>query len=170
MSLAEWKWNGPISKVMDTFLLCYKQRKENWSFVSFFVAVDKPENRCHSTDTFMLLVVSKRKKIREKNSCYPSGKGSLDHFTALWQYTNISVMKMESNVKITASDFGPWVFDCNCKAHLWMCCASVSHMYACTRRQAGLWQHQTAFDLDHPFSANKNVRELTPPPPWYLIS
>lgn len=72
-------------------------------------------------------------------------------------------MKMESNVKITALEFGPWIFDCNCEARLQMGCSSVSHMYARPRIRAGAWPHQTVFDRAHPFSANKNVRGPTSP-------
>jgi hypothetical protein len=146
---------------------CEKEKK-NRSFVSFFVTTGGPENRCHSTDTFLLLVETKRKekkkKETERNTVLPTEERPLDHFTAVC--TAYKHLSNENGIHCKNNShrfFGSWTFDYNCKAHLQTGCSSVSHMYAGTRIQAGLWQHQTAFDLAHPFPASKNARELTSP-------
>ena len=131
------------------FFLCYHRRA--WKQMSFH---------------WYLLAISGNKKktrIRKKNLFYPLRKGVETTLQLCAQHINISVMNMESIVKITAIDFGSWMFNCNCEAHLQTDCSSVSHMYACTRIQAGLREHQTALDLAKPYSAKKNAREPTDP-------
>lgn len=109
----------------------------------------------------MLLVVTKRKK--EKLVLSP-GEMSLEHCTAVC--TAQKHLSNENGIRCKNNNRSFWTLAlrCNCKAHLQMGCSSVSHMYARTRIWAGLRQHQTVFDLAHPFSANKNAGEPTFPP------
>lgn len=135
-------------KLIFCFSLCYhgqawKQRSFHWCLHA--VSGDK------------------KKKGKEGKACSIHWGNEFRTLHSCAQHINISVTKMESDVKTTTLGLGPWIFGCNCEAHLQMGCSSVSHMYARTWIWAGLWKHQTAFDLAHPFSANKNAGEPTFP-------
>lgn len=135
-------------KLIFCFSLCYhgqawKQRSFHWCL--------------HAVSS------DKKKKGKEGKACSIHWGNEFRSLYSCARHINISGTKMESDVKTTTLALGPWIFGCNCKARLQMGCSSVSHMYARTRIWAGLRQHQTAFDLAHPFSANKTPKNQHSP-------
>lgn len=158
----EEKWANFKSNAM--LLSCFQGRRKKQIFC-FFLCYHRRAWKQMSFHWYLLAISGNKKKKRNRNEYlfYPLRKGVETTLQLCAQHINISVMNMESIVKITAIDFGSWMFNCNCEAHLQRDCSSASHMYACTRIRAGLRQHQTAFDRPHPFSANKNARAPTSP-------